>query len=195
MRHCGTRQLETSRLILRRFSMEDAGAMYRNWASDREVTKFLRWPAHANPEVSERVLKEWTNAYSSEGYYQWAIVLKNSGDEPIGSIAVVELKEDISMAQIGYCIGRKWWHQGIMPEALHAVMDFLFNEVEVNRIEAIHDPRNPRSGGVMKKCGMIYEGTLRSADWNNQGICDACYYALLRAERQAAVNDTYGVRI
>ena len=64
-----------------------------------------------------------------------------------------------------------------------AVMDFLFDEVDVNRIESRHDPRNPHSGGVMKKCGMKYEGTLRSADWNNQGICDASYYSLLKAER------------
>ena len=61
-------------------------------------------------------------------------------------------------------------------------MDFLFDVVEVNRIEARHDPRNPHSGNVMKKCGMKFEGTLRSSDWNNQGICDACYYGLLNMD-------------
>ena len=55
--------------------------------------------------------------------------------------------------------------------------------VDVNRIESRHDPRNPNSGKIMKKCGMKYEGTLRSSDWNNQGVCDACYYALLKSER------------
>ena len=44
---------------------------------------------------------------------------------------------------------------------------------------------NPHSGGVMKKCGMRYEGTARAADRNNQGICDASYYALLAEERNA----------
>ena len=88
------------------------------------------------------------------------------------------------MVHIGYCIGRTWWHQGITSEALQAVMDFLFDLVNVNRIESRHDPRNPNSGKVMKKCGMRYEGTLRSSDWNNQGVCDACYYALLKSERQ-----------
>ena len=67
-------------------------------------------------------------------------------------------------------------------EALKAVMEFLFDVVDVNRIEARHDPRNPNSGKVMEKCGMKYEGTLHSSDWNNQGICDACYYALLKSE-------------
>ncbi|GFI65346.1 putative ribosomal N-acetyltransferase YdaF [Lachnospiraceae bacterium] len=157
--------------------------MYKNWASDQEVTRFLTWPTHPNQEVSGRVIEDWVNQYSDDSYYHWAIILKDNGEEPIGDIAVVSLKENVSMAHVGYCIGRNWWHQGITSEALKAVMEFLFDVVAVNRIEARHDPRNPNSGGVMEKCGMKYEGTLHSSDWNNQGICDACYYALLKSER------------
>lgn len=110
-------------------------------------------------------------------------MLKENGDEPIGDIAVVNMNEETSAVHIGYCIGRAWWHNGITSEALEAVMDYLFDEVNVNRIESRHDPRNPNSGKVMQKCNMKYEGTLRSSDWNNQGICEACYYALLKSER------------
>lgn len=183
MKHCGTQRIETERLILRRFVIEDAEAMYKNWASDDEVTKYLTWPTHPNVDVSKSVLEDWVNSYSDETCYQWAIVFKENGDEPIGSISAVHRKEDVSMVQIGYCIGRSWWHQGITSEAMKAVMDFFFTVVEANRIEAKHDPRNPNSGKVMEKCGMKYEGTMRSSDRNNQGICDTCYYALLRSER------------
>ena len=183
MKHCGTQRLETDRLILRRYVNEDAAAMYKNWASDSEVTKFLMWPPHSSQEVSQGVTEEWVKLYSDERFYHWAIVLKENGDEPIGDIAVVDIKENVSTVHIGYCIGKAWWHKGITSEALKAVMDFMFDEVDVNRFESRHDPRNPNSGGVMKKCGMKYEGTLRSADWNNQGICDTCYYALLKSER------------
>ena len=182
MKHSGTQRLETERLVLRRFVNEDAAAMYKNWAADEEVTKYLTWPPHSNQEVSQKVVEKWVKAYDSESYYQWAIVLKEKG-EPIGSIAVVHMNEDVSMVHIGYGIGKTWWHNGITSEALKAVMDFLFDIVDVNRIESRHDPRNPNSGKVMKKCGMKYEGTLRSSDRNNQGLCDACYYALLKSER------------
>lgn len=101
------------------------------------------------------------------------------------------MKEDVSAVHIGYCIGKARWHKGITSEALNAVMDFLFEMVDVNRIEARHDPRNPNSGKVMKKCGMKYEGTLRSSDWNNQGICDACYYSLLKSERITVTESTH----
>ena len=56
MNHQGTKTFETPRLILRRFTMEDAPAMYRNWASDPEVTKYLTWPTHSSAEVSRQVL-------------------------------------------------------------------------------------------------------------------------------------------
>ena len=177
------KRLETERLILRRFTQKDALAMYKNWASDDEVTKYLTWPTHSNMDVSKLVLEDWASSYSDEKYYQWAIVLKEKGDEPIGSISVVKMNEDVSMVEIGYCIGRAWWKNGITSEAMRAVMDFFFDKVKVNRIEARHDPRNPNSGKVMMKCGMKYEGTLRSFDRNNQGICDASYYSLLKSER------------
>ena len=55
MQHKGTIQLETERLLLRPFREADGDAMYRNWASDPEVTKYLMWPAHSSPEVSMAV--------------------------------------------------------------------------------------------------------------------------------------------
>ena len=182
MRHCGTQTLETERLLLRRFVPQDAEAMFQNWASDPEVTKYLTWPVHESIEASKTVLENWAAAYAGETFYQWAIALKDNACGPIGSISAVELKEAVSCVQLGYCLGRRWWRRGIMTEALHAVMEFFFHEVGANRIEARHDARNVHSGMVMQKCGMQYEGTSRSADRNNQGICDVCWYARLKSD-------------
>ena len=158
MNHCGTQTIETERLVLRRFASNDAEAMYRNWTSDPEVTKFLTWPVHRSVEDSEEVLKKWISSYEKKDYYQWAIVLKDHGSDPIGSIAAVDQDDD-------------------------ALITFFFDTVGANRVESRHDPRNPHSGMVMQKCGMKYEGTLRASDRNNQGICDACWYAILKTER------------
>jgi len=179
--HKGTQTIETSRLILRKAVMEDALPMFHNWASDPEVTKYLTWSTYEVVETAYPVLKMWIHEYENNNYYQWMIVLKEI-NEPIGSISVVRQRDDIGEAEIGYCIGRRWWHRGIMSEALAAVIDYLFSEVGINRIAAKHDPNNPHSGGVMRKCGMKYEGTTRSSYKNNQGICDAAHYAILRNE-------------
>ena len=179
--HKGTQTIETSRLLLRRACREDADAMFRNWASDPEVTKYLTWPTYETVENAHQILDLWTNEYENSDCYQWMIVLKELG-EPIGSISVVQQNDSIQEAEIGYCIGRHWWHRGITTEALTAVIDYLFLEVGINRVTAKHDPNNPHSGGVMKKCGMKYERTDRACFRNNQGICDTVRYAILRSE-------------
>ncbi len=182
MKHLGTKCLETERLTLRRFTLADAEAMYHNWASDDAVTKFLTWPTHGNVEVSAMVLSDWVSHYEEENYYQWAIVPKEFG-QPIGSIAGVHVNDRTQKVEIGYCIGRSWWHQGIVSEALSAVIDYLMDEVGVNRVEACHDPNNPHSGAVMAKSGMVYEGTQRQAGINNQGLCDLSWYAIVASDR------------
>lgn len=181
MEHRGTKKLETARLVLRPFVKEDAPAMYRNWASDPEVTKFLSWPTYKTVDTAYEILNIWVPQYRDDTFYQWAIELKEIG-EVIGSISVVNFDERVDMAEIGFCIGRSWWGQGIMTEAFQAVIDFLFGEVGVLRIEAGHDPNNPTSGAVQRKCGLTYEGTLRRSIRSNQGITDKTVMAILKEE-------------
>ena len=178
MRHKGSARLETGRLVLRRFAPEDSGAMFRNWASDPDVTRFLTWPPHGSEEESKRIIAEWLADYDKPDFYQWAIELKSACDV-IGSIGAVALDDKIKKLDVGYCIGKDWWGMGYTPEALARLVRFFFEGVGVNRIEAYHDPRNPNSGKVMRKAGLLYEGILRESYMCNQGVCDAAHYAIL----------------
>jgi len=114
MNHSGTKRIETERLILRRFVIEDAETMYRNWASEDEVTKFLTWPTHESVEVTKIVLNNWIDCYKNPDFYNWGIEIKENG-ELVGNISVVGIKENTKAALIGYCMGTKWWGQEIMP--------------------------------------------------------------------------------
>ena len=184
MEHQGTKTIETERLILRKFTADDLSAIFHNWTSDEKVTEFLRWPTHKSIDITKRVLESWLLEYEKPDFYQWAIIPKEIG-EPIGTISVIELNEKTEKVHIGYCLGSRWWHCGFTSEAFTAVIAFLFEEVKVNRIETWHDSQNPNSGKVMQKCGLIYEGTLRQADWNNKGIVDACVYGILASDYRA----------
>ena len=181
MEHKGTKTIETERLLLRQFNKNDAEAMFKNWESDSKVTEFLRWKTAVDISEAESVISDWIQGYENLDFYQWAIVLKEL-EEPIGTISVVGKNEQLDIVHIGYCIGSKWWHNGITTEAFSAIIPYFFEEVGVNRIESQHDPNNPNSGKVMQKCGLRYEGTLRQADWSNKGIVDACMYSLLKSE-------------
>lgn len=181
MKHLGTKTIETDRLILRKFVLTDAETMYKNWAKDGEVTRYLTWPAHSSLEVSKHVISLWEEESKIESNYQWCIELKAT-KEAIGSIGVVHKEEDIEAIEIGYCIGQAYWGQGIMAEALKKLIAYFFGEVGVNRIVAKHDTNNPASGKVMVKCGLQYEGICRQAGKNNTGICDMAIYGMLKED-------------
>ena len=124
MNHCGTQRLETKRLVLRRLTASDADAVFRNWASDPEVTRFLTWPTHTDVEVTKHVIGTWLPLYEKKDYYHWAITLKENGDEPVGTIHGL-VNDDLESVQVGYCLGRAWWHQGMTSEALKAALSAL----------------------------------------------------------------------
>ena len=169
MRHLGTKRLETKRLILRPFVPEDALPMFQNWAGDPEVTRYLTWLAHQSVSITRALIDRWIKSYDEPNYYQWAIELKSLG-EPIGSISAVKIHENDGSVEIGYCIGRPWWGQCLMPEAVRALMDYLFDSIGVSRIIACHHPENLKSGRVMQKCGMAYNGK-RYTDEKERELC------------------------
>ena len=195
MRHTGTSELETDRLLLRRLLPQDAPQMYENWANDPAVTRFLRWEPHKSPAETRELLSAWAELYPNPDYYQWAMVEKATG-QVFGSISVYNalLGEPQQKAkwpgldlsggiwEPGYCIGQKWWGKGFTTEALQAVLQFGFDTLNLNRIEAQHESDNPASGRVMEKAGMIHEGRLRQRVYNKGRYADVELYAILRQD-------------
>lgn len=180
--HKGTQPIESSRLILRPFKASDAQDMFNNWANDDEVTKYLTWPTHESVAISQMVIDSWVAGYQELNYYQWAIEWKET-NQVIGSISLMNIDEAHESGEIGYCIGRAYWNQGIVSEAFIALIPFCFNEISIERLVARHDVENPASGRVMQKCGLTYEGTLRKVSKNAKGqFVDCCYYSILKEE-------------
>ena len=181
MNHIGTKTMETSRLILRRFKKDDSKDMFKNWASDPKVTKYLSWEAHENIKKSEDIINMWISNYDDNTVYNWAIELKEA-NEVIGNIAVVSLDENNKSCEIGYCIGSSYWNKGIMTEAFQKVIEYLFKEVCINRISAKHYVENIASGKVMEKCKLTYEGTFRELEFRKDRFWSLAVYSILRSE-------------
>ena len=98
MRHAGTQDIETPRLLLRRLLPEDAPQMYANWASDPEVTRYLRWEPHKSPAETRELLAAWALLYPNPDYYQWAMVEKATG-QVFGSISLYNSLPDKTFSQ------------------------------------------------------------------------------------------------
>lgn len=185
MNHQGTVPLETDRLILRRFTVNDAESVFFNWASDDAVTRYLTWPTHQSTAVSRGYMEHCVKGYDDPAFYQWGIELKDT-HELIGNISVVKVIDEIGSLEFGWVIGKKYWGNGYTAEAGLKLIDFFFDQVGANRICAGHDVNNPNSGRVMQKIGMKFEGILRQSGRNNQGIVDMAYYSIIKSDRQAS---------
>ena len=184
MKNIGTQRIETERLILRKITASDAEDMFNNWASDSQVTKYVTWKSHKTIEDTKAVIDFWLIDIDDADVYRWCIVWKENL-QVIGTIDVVNLNEKLETAEIGYCLSRRYWGQGVMTEALKAVIDYLFSKAGLNRIVARHNVNNPASGRVMQKSGMIFEGVQRQSGKDNEGnYCDLAYYSILKEEWQ-----------
>ncbi|WP_105616372.1 GNAT family N-acetyltransferase [Vallitalea okinawensis] len=178
--HKGTQTIETERLKLRRFTVKDAEDMYNNWANDDKVTECLSWPTHKSIDTTRKILESWMESYDKDDTYSWAITYKED-NIVIGSIGVVSLNNQHESCSIGYCIGRNFWGRGITTEAFKEIIQFLLYEVGFERIEAYHHTDNPASGNVMKKAGLLFEGTLRHYRKNIRGkFVDCDLYGIIK---------------
>lgn len=190
MRHIGTREIETERLVLRRLLPEDAAQMYANWAADPAVTRFLRWTPHKSQAETREILAAWAQLYANDDYYQWCLVEKASG-QVFGTISIEnslscepqqraqwpEFDVSAGIWEPGYCMGRAWWGKGYMTEALRAVVKYWFDDVGGAWLACCHAKQNPASGRVMQKAGFVYHHDAVGHKFDGTAV-ECAYYAL-----------------
>jgi RimJ/RimL family protein N-acetyltransferase/enterochelin esterase-like enzyme len=185
LKHKGTVTIETERLILRRFQKDDLEQIYHNCWSDPEIWKWTRYEPMDSIDdviVLNNIFTDfWFSKYERLDNYDWALRHKASG-EVIGRLRGINSnnrRDKTSQIELAYELGQSWWNQGLMTEAVKAVVGFFFNDVGFSRVYAYHAHGNPASGRVMQKCGMVYEGTARQMCLCNCGMFDAVSYAIL----------------
>lgn len=170
-------KIETERIILRPISMFDAKDMFE-YASDPEVCKYVTWDAHKNLEETLSVLNKMTN--ENKNHPIFAITLKEN-KKMIGTIDAVLFgnNQHDKKAEIGYCINKNYWGNGLTTEAVKAFINYLFKTYNLHRIQAKHAIENPASGRVMQKSGMQKEGVLREYFYLKGEYLDIVMYSIL----------------
>lgn len=188
MKHCGTQELETERLVLRRLSIDDSEMMYNNWACDRQVTQYLRWNAHRSWGETAETLNEWEKHYDDPAFYQWGITDKHTG-VLFGTISLFPapaLKmgwhlntERLGPAwEVGYALGRKWWNKGYSTEALCTVRDYWFDTVGADWLAAVHANENIASSAVLQKAGFVYDHDVTDRKFDGTPVPCRAYHLL-----------------
>jgi [ribosomal protein S5]-alanine N-acetyltransferase len=173
--------LETERLLLRSWTLNDLDDFYE-YARDPDIGPNAGWEPHADKAVSARILQSFI-----EKDEVWAIVYKQN-NKAIGSLGLHpdRMREGINGKMVGYVLSQDYWGKGLMSEAVKRIIQFAFEETDVDLLSVRHYPFNQRSRRVIEKCGFTFEGTLRQASklYNGMVVDDVCY-SITRQEYEA----------
>ena len=175
MDHSGTMELHTDRLILRRFRESDAEGIYNSFVNDEGFLYYANKEARSL-EQERASLIGIEEKYDSREYYNWLITLKDG--TVIGAINLNVENYNESL-EFNYAIDDRHRDHGYMTEALNAVKEFAVNRLNVNRFCGGCEANNLASGRVMEKCGLNYEGTLRSYLKLRDGYHDMKVYSFI----------------
>jgi ribosomal-protein-alanine N-acetyltransferase len=172
--------LETPRLKLRKMTLADVDDRF-HFLSDEQVTRFLPFETHKSKAETEAGLRRYLELYATGQVSPWGIELKETG-RLIGTIGYTGWLPSHGRAELFYYLAREVWGQGIAVEAARAAIQFGFDRMGLNRVEATVNPENVGSQRVMEKLGMTREGLLRES-YKIKGVyLDHLIYSVLRRE-------------
>ena len=173
--------LEEDLCLMRPLQIIDI-ARIRRYASAAEIAEntFVPhpYPAEAASEFVETARENWRLDES----YVFAIMEKSTG--AFVGVMGIHPKAAHNSAEVDYWIGKPFWGRGLASAALRLIIEFGFERLGLNRIEAGHFPHNPASGRVMQKANMRYEGRRRQAIFHREAYTDLLLYAILREDYQ-----------
>ncbi len=157
----------------------DSDALFKILADD-EVTKYYDDDTFTKVSQATNQINAWENGFASKRCIRWGIARKGER-EIVGSCGYYGFHTWHMRASIGYELARPFWRQGIMTEALEAIIDLGFREMSLNRIDAVVMPENTASIKLLVKLGFCNEGLLKEYEnWGRKGFTDLCMLALLR---------------
>lgn len=172
--------IDTSRLVLRWISEDDIDALFEIF-SDPQVMRYWSSGPLADKAGAAAMQRNIAETNLNDSLWKWGLALRDS-NKLIGTATLFNLSLSNGRAEIGYAMGRSYWGNGYMNEALKALIVHAFDVVKLRRLEADVDPRNDHSIRTLERLGFQREGFLRER-WHVEGeIQDAYFYGLLRHE-------------
>jgi len=179
----GLPRLETERLVLRPYTPADAGRV-QQMCNDWDIASTTLALPYPYPDgAAEQWISTHAESFQQGKEVTLAITLKPGG-MVVGSMAL-SVNKNHNRGELGYMIAKEHWNHGYCTEAAQAMVQYGFTAIGLNRIQAVHFPRNPASGKVMQKLGMVREGLLRQYARGQERFEDVVIYSMLRTEFEA----------
>ncbi len=145
----GTAELWTERLVLRRYRPEDAQALYRNFGTDPEMSRYSGWNPYETPEMAEETVRRFIESYGGGRSYSWVMDYE---DVLVGTIGAYGYED--GRIEAGFSVQRDWQGRGFATEALKKVLEYLKENEGIPLVTAWCAAENAGSRRVLEKSGM-----------------------------------------
>ncbi|HET8617142.1 MAG TPA: GNAT family N-acetyltransferase [Actinomycetales bacterium] len=176
-----TPTLQTERLRLRPFGEADAGALFA-LHSDEHALRYWDSPPWSDAARAQPFIERCRKMADDGTGVRLAVDRRDDGAF-VGWCSFSRWNPDFRSGALGYCFCSTWWGRGYATEAAGALLDWAFDTLDLNRVQAETDTRNTASARVLEKLGFLLEGTLREDCVVNGDVSDSWVYGLLRRER------------
>ncbi|MCZ7668241.1 MAG: GNAT family N-acetyltransferase [Chloroflexi bacterium] len=172
--------LETRRLRLRMIEPGDVTAVYEIFG-DEDVTRYYGLETYTRIEQAAERITLYRQNFIKRRSLRWGITFKEE-DWLLGTVGIMNWRPRFFNAALGYDLTKRHWRQGIMCEALTAVLDYAFTTMQMNRLEAFVMPQNKPSSQLLEKLGFQNEGLMREYGYWRGGFHDLELYSLLKGD-------------
>ncbi|MFA9214345.1 MAG: GNAT family N-acetyltransferase [Candidatus Methylacidiphilales bacterium] len=169
-------EIETNRLILRPVNADDVEAVFEI-RSNPITMHFIPRPMAENLGDAMAVIQLIDEGIANKTRINWAITLKENTQQLIGIIGFVKINQDNQRAEIGYVLNENFQKRGIMLEAVNAIVEFGFQQFNFHSIEAVINPQNQPSIGVVTKCGFTKDAYFKDYTFHNNQYTDALVFS------------------
>ena len=173
-------ELNTERLHLRKMNVADSPQLFKIW-SDPDVTKFMNITSFTHEEQAFEMIEILDELAQDQKAIRFTIIERQS-NEIIGSCGFNSIDFENEKAEIGYDIAKAFWGKGYAPESINALLDYAFQTLKLNRIEAKVEPENANSIKVLNKLNFTFEGTLRQYEKAKGNFIDINMYSRLKTD-------------
>lgn len=174
----------TEEITLRKIIPSDVDCLFEIYSNKN---LFLHSPIKftQNKKYVSNIIGHFERDYGKKTNIHLGICLNSESDKIVGVAEMFEYDKNVNMITIGYRLNDRFWGKGIAAKTVKAMVDYLFDDIGINRIQAFVMPENTKSLNVLRRNNFAEEGTIRQGQvWKGHGVVDLTLFSLIKSDRE-----------
>lgn len=172
----------TDEITLRKIAASDLDNLFEIYSNEK-LFQYSPVMLKKNKATVANMIGHFERDFHKRKEIFLGICLNSDPNNIVGVAEMFDYSQDVNMITIGYRLNDRFWGKGIAAKTVKAMVDYLFNNIGINRIQAFVMPENIKSQNVLQRNGFVNEGIIRQGHvWKGKGVVDLILYSLLKSD-------------